>query len=185
MLMLRSDPEVVIPAAHVEDRAVALRDGVRVGIRPMHADDAEALVRFHRRLSLETVRSRFFSVHPELSPREVERFTHVDHDAREAIVALVNGELIAVARYERLPATDAAEVAFVVADAWQGRGLGSALFQVLADRARSAGIRRFTAETLVGNRRMLAVFGLAGLPMRFRATQGTIEVAIDLGPATE
>ena len=77
-------------------------------------------------LTNETTRLRFFIPHPHLTPGEVERFTHVDHHEREALVALDGPDLIAVGRFDRLPGTDDAEVAFVVADGWQGQGVGSA-----------------------------------------------------------
>ena len=91
----------------------------------MHADDAASLLRFHHTLSPETTHLRFFAVHPELSEAELHRFTNVDHRDREAIVATVADEIVGVARFDRLEVSTDAEVAFVVADSWQGRGLGA------------------------------------------------------------
>lgn len=160
---------------------VVLRDGTVVSLHPMDTSDAAGLVRFHHGLSPETTYLRFFGVHPELSTAEVARFTCVDHDRREALVAVVDGELVAVARFDRSPDGREAEVAFVVADHLQGRGLGTALFHRLADRARALGVERFVAETLPHNHRMLAVFHHAGLPVRTRFVDGVVQVAIDLG----
>jgi GNAT superfamily N-acetyltransferase len=159
---------------------VVLRDGSAVRLRPMAAEDAPGLVRFHEALSSETVYLRFFSVHPHLSGPEVHRFTHVDHRDREAIVAIAGDEIVAVARFDRLPDRDEAEVAFVVADRWQGLGLGSALLARLADMARAAGVTRFSAETLPHNRRMLAVFRRSGLPMRTTLEDGVVHAVLDL-----
>ena len=75
-----------------------LSDGTVVDVRPIDPSDADGLLRFHSRLSPETTYYRFFSPHPTLSPQEVERFTTVDHTRRDALVALVEGEIIAVAR---------------------------------------------------------------------------------------
>ena len=110
-----------------------LRDGAGVDFVSMSPDDAERLVRFHHDLSPESVYLRFFTCHPELDPSELYRFTHVDHRDREAIIAVVDGEIVAVARFDRLERPTDAKVAFVVADAWQGRGLGSLLFDRIAN----------------------------------------------------
>ena len=157
-----------------------LADGTSLAVRPIDEADAEGLVRFHQRLSDETTYLRFFSVHPVLHPDEVERFTHVDHRRREAVVALLDGEIVAVARFDRLPDGDDAEIAFVVADEFQGRGIGSALLRALVPRARGFGIRRFVAETMPHNRRMLTVFRHSGLPVRTQFEDGVVHVVLDL-----
>lgn len=159
---------------------VELRDGSQVTLHPMHAEDHERLVRFHHTLSPETTHLRFFAVHPELSSTELHRFTHVDHLDREAIVATAEDEIVGVARFDRLDDRRDAEVAFVVADSWQGRGLGTVLFQALAQRAREVGIARFVADTLAYNRRVQAVFRHAGLPMTSGFSHGVVHAVIDL-----
>ena len=159
-------------------RRWVLRDGSSVAIVPICAGDAERLVRFHHDLSPITTYRRFFCVHPELSEREVERFTHVDHADREALVAVDGDEIVAVARLERLAGADRAEVAFVVADEWQGRGLGGLLFDRLAVRARQLGISTFEAETLPENQPMLAIFRHAG--GKLRMSDGVVTVTVDL-----
>lgn len=159
---------------------IALLDGTILGVRPIAAGDAARLVRFHESLSNRTVYLRFFRFHPVLDDEEVDRFTHVDHTDREAIVATCDDEIVGVARYDRLGGSGDAEAAFVVADRYQGRGLGSALFQELAARARAAGVQRFVAETLPDNSRMLAVFHHAGLPVRSRFVGGVVAVTVEL-----
>jgi RimJ/RimL family protein N-acetyltransferase len=160
--------------------SIELRDGTTVELHPMHADDAASLLRFHHTLSLETTHLRFFAVHPELSAAELHRFTHVDHREREAIVATVAGEIVGVARFDRLGESRDAEVAFVVADSWQGRGLGAALFDRLAERALEVGIARFVADTLPHNQRMQAVFHHSGLPVTSGLRDDVVHVVIDL-----
>src|SRR5690349_12316761 len=91
-----------------------LADGRVVQIRPIEPADAPRLVAFHEALSPETTRYRFFTVHPRLSESELERFTHVDHHSREALIALLDGALVGVARYIQVEGTTEAEVAFVV-----------------------------------------------------------------------
>lgn len=157
----------------------------RVEIRPMHRTDAGRLTRFHHRLSAETTRLRFFTFHPELNAAELHRFTHVDHHDREALVAVVDDEIVGVARYDHEPEASAAEVAFVVEDAWQGSGVGHQLFDALAARARAEGIATITAQTLAENRRMLTLFRHCGHPVRQRFEDGIIDLEIDLGSDTE
>jgi GNAT superfamily N-acetyltransferase len=134
---------------------VTLRDGASVELARMAPDDGGRLLRFHHTLSPDTIYFRFFGVHPELRSEELFRFTHVDHSNREAIVAVSDGEIVGVARFDRSADGTEAEVAFVVADAWQGRGLGRQLFARLADMAGAVGITRLVAHTLAENRRML------------------------------
>jgi RimJ/RimL family protein N-acetyltransferase len=155
-------------------------DRATVRIRPISPSDRDALVRFHEGLTSETTRMRFFLFHPHLTPTEVERFTHVDHHVREALVALDGSDIIAVARFDRMPGSDEAEVAFVVADAWQGNGVGTELLGQLADRARTEGLERFTADTLGGNHRMLGVFRRSGLLVESDTEAGVVHVVLDL-----
>ncbi len=141
---------------------IELRNGTRVQVRPVASGDAAALLRFHQRLSSETIRRRYFGAHPRLSEVEAELFTTVDHHDREALVAVVGSQIIGVARYERTMAPTDAEVAFVIDDPWQGHGLGTALLERLTTRAREEDVHRLVAETLSENRAMLTVFSRAG-----------------------
>jgi GNAT superfamily N-acetyltransferase len=159
---------------------VQLPTGEQIELHTMDPDDAQGLLEFHRRLSSETIYLRFFTAHPELSARELDRFTHVDHLDREAVVASSQGQIVAVGRYDRRPGAHDAEVAFVVTDGWQGHGLGTTLLGRLADLARSRGIDRFTAETLATNRKMLEVFRHSGLPMSTTLTDGVVHVTLEL-----
>ena len=155
--------EIEDPTPSVVTSDALLADGRVVQVRQMGPADAGRLVRFHESLSPETTRMRFFVVHPHLSDKEVTRFTTVDHHDREALVALVGDEIIGIARYDRMAAARDAEVAFVVADAWQGTGVGSLLLEHLAARARVEGLERFVADTLANNHKMLRVFTDSGL----------------------
>ena len=156
----------------------------RLGLRvvAMSPELAPALDRFHERLTPATIRNRFFGPHPHLTATELERFTSVDHVDQDALVTLDDdGEIVAVARFIRLHHGAAtAEVAFVVADPWQRKGLGGALFARLAARAKEVGVKRFVADTLSSNRGMRAVFRQAGLAYRESVRHGVVQVTIDL-----
>ena len=168
------------PPAHWE-ADVALRDGRPVRLRPITPEDTDRLAAFHRSLSDETVYFRFFAPYPELTARDLHRFTNVDHVDRVALVATVGGELVAVARYDRIGADDA-EVAFVVRDDHQGRGLASVLLEHLAAAARERGLHRFVAEVLPSNRRMLATFEEAGYHPSAHIDDGVVALSFEIAP---
>ena len=131
------------PPGYRPDWRVRRRAHRRIGgSRPSDSAGSrtESLIAFHEALSPDTIRLRFFSPHPHLRPDEVSHFTTVDYHDRVALVALIGPTMVAVGRYERLSGTTSAEVAFVVADAYQGRGLGTLLLEKLADAGRSVRI---------------------------------------------
>lgn len=146
---------------HWEADVVAADGGV-LQLRPIRPEDAERLVTFHAGLSSRTRYLRYFSAYPTIPARDLKRFVEVDHHDRVALVAWQGDTIVAVGRYERDPGTTAAEVAFVVADSHQGRGIGSILLEHLAAAGRECGLTRFTALVLAENRAMLRVFTDAG-----------------------
>ncbi|MEV3925680.1 bifunctional acetate--CoA ligase family protein/GNAT family N-acetyltransferase [Actinomadura coerulea] len=162
---------------------VVLSDGGTAHLRPIRPEDADLLRAFHARLSPESIYYRFFSPRPQLSDREVEHFTTVDHDRRAALIATIAGEMVAVVRYDLLTdRRETAEVAFLVEDAHQGRGLGAVLLEHIAAAARERGVRRFVASVLPDNRRMTRVFREAGYRAEQRFEEGVIELVLDLEP---
>ena len=134
-------------------------------LRPIRPDDDLRLVSFHDHLSDRSSYLRFFSLHPHLSAKEIAHFTHVDYVNRLALVAEVDNRLIAVGRYDRHAGTEEAEVAFVVADEYQHRGIGSLMLDQLAAAALDRGITTFVAVTLTENHTMLEVFVHSGFPV--------------------
>jgi acyl-CoA synthetase (NDP forming)/RimJ/RimL family protein N-acetyltransferase len=162
---------------------VVVADGGTVHLRPIRPDDAAALQAMHARLSEQTRYFRFFGPYPTIPSRDLERFTVVDHDRRVAIVAELGRRIIGVARYEGLDETTA-EVAFVIEDAHQGRGLGPLMLEHLAAAARERGITRFGADVLPTNRRMLRVFLDAGYAAARQFDSGTVHVTFDIEPTT-
>jgi acyl-CoA synthetase (NDP forming)/GNAT superfamily N-acetyltransferase len=166
---------------------VVASDGGIVHLRPILPSDADALLRFHESLSERTRYLRFFGPYPRIPPRDLERFTTVDHRRRVAFICLLGDEIIAVGRYEGLPggtdgAVESAEVAFVVRDEHQGRGLGSILLEHLAAAARENGVRRFEAEVLVENHQMVRVFRDAGYQVSRAFAEGVLHLEFDVDP---
>jgi acyl-CoA synthetase (NDP forming)/RimJ/RimL family protein N-acetyltransferase len=176
------DSEQGYPAHWEAD--VVLRDGGTAHLRPILPTDADRLRRFYDRLSDETIYNRFFSLYRNISDRDVERFTTVDHHDRAALIATVGDEMIGVARYERLDA-DEAEVAFNIEDAHQGRGLGSVFLEHMAAAARERGISRFVADVLPANRKMLRVFADAGYVVAQGFDDGVVRLSFDLEPTED
>ena len=148
-------------------------------LRPIRPDDAQSLRDFHARLSPETVYFRFFAPRPELSDAQVEHLTTVDYRDRVALVAMARGDIIGVGRFESIDDTSA-EVAFVIEDAHQGRGLGSLLLEHLAAIGRETGKRRFVAEVLPQNGRMLSTFTEAGYKVDRAYDEGVVSLGFDL-----
>ncbi|MEU0289564.1 GNAT family N-acetyltransferase [Streptomyces sp. NPDC006147] len=170
---------------------VVLRDGGTARIRPITADDAERLVSFYEQVSDESKYYRFFAPYPRLSAKDVHRFTHHDFVDRVGLAATVGGEFIATVRYDRIGAggrpasgaeADEAEVAFLVQDAHQGRGVASALLEHIAAVARERGIRRFAAEVLPANTKMIKVFTDAGYTQKRSFEDGVVRLEFDLEP---
>ncbi|WP_370415259.1 GNAT family N-acetyltransferase [Streptomyces fradiae] len=169
---------------------VVLRDGGTARIRPITADDADRLVSFYEQVSDESKYYRFFAPYPRLSAKDVHRFTHHDFVDRVGLAATVGGEFIATVRYDRIneqgrPASspaDEAEVAFLVQDAHQGRGVASALLEHIAAVARERGIRRFAAEVLPANSKMIKVFTDAGYTQKRSFEDGAVRLHLDLEP---
>ncbi|MER6121642.1 GNAT family N-acetyltransferase [Streptomyces sp. NPDC001795] len=169
---------------------VVLRDGGTARIRPITVDDAERLVSFYEQVSDESKYYRFFAPYPRLSAKDVHRFTHHDFVDRVGLAATVGGEFIATVRYDRIGAdgmpasapADEAEVAFLVQDAHQGRGVASALLEHIAAVARERGIRRFAAEVLPANTKMIKVFTDAGYQQKRSFEDGVVRLEFGLEP---
>ncbi|MFF8606337.1 GNAT family N-acetyltransferase [Streptomyces sp. NPDC015346] len=169
---------------------VVLRDGGTARIRPITVDDADRLVSFYEQVSDESKYYRFFAPYPRLSAKDVHRFTHHDFVDRVGLAATIGGEFIATVRYDRinaqgLPASapaDEAEVAFLVQDAHQGRGVASALLEHIAAVARERDIRRFAAEVLPANTKMIKVFTDAGYTQKRSFEDGSVRLHLDLEP---
>jgi RimJ/RimL family protein N-acetyltransferase len=164
--------------------AVTLRDGARIRVRPIEAEDKPALVRGFERLSQDSVYNRFLSPISQLRPMDLVYLTEVDHHDHEALIAFDerSGEPVGVVRYVR-SATDPrrAEFAVTVVDEWQRRGVGTELLQRLSERARQEGVKTFTALLLAENHEMRGLLEKLG---RFRLkgdASSVIEAEGDLG----
>lgn len=204
---MRTQDERAYPTHWEAD--VVLRDGGTARIRPIAEDDVDRLLSFYEQVSDESKYYRFFAPYPRLSDRDVQRFTHHDYVNRVALAATVGGEFIATVRYDRIDTSgrpvsspsdatgkggrhapdgetpDEAEVAFLVRDDHQGRGVASALLEHIAAVARERGIGRFTAEILPANHKMIKVFTDAGYSQKRSFEDGSVHLTFPLEPTEQ
>jgi acetate---CoA ligase (ADP-forming) len=160
---------------------VVLRDGTTMRLRAPHRDDAAALLAFFRNLSNQSLYRRFHG-HPDIAPQMVEPMLDPDWHERGSFVADAGDAVVAVANYVRLRDMRTAEVAFAVADDFQGRGIATRLLEQLAASAASVGIEEFVAEVMLDNNAMFKVFSDAGFETRRETVLGTAEVHLALAP---
>ena len=175
-------PVVPRPRPAPEGTPVVLRDGSTVLIRQVRGTDAPLLADGFARLSARSRRMRFLTSKTTLSAAELRYFTEVDHHDHEALGALspADGRGVGIARFIRDPGDPrAAEIAVTIADDWQGRGLGAELLARLSDRARQAGIRRFTATVSADNVAMTGLLWKMGAKLAGRS-RGTMEYEVAL-----
>jgi RimJ/RimL family protein N-acetyltransferase len=178
--MMRTAP--VAPGPHDQAIDVPLRDGSTVLVRPVVAGDAPRLYAFFEALSIESRRLRFFGL-PSLE-WATRWAVDVDYADRYALVAIggATHTIVAHAAYMRIDEKHA-EVAFVVADAWQGRGIATFMLHRLATVAEDHGVAAFTAEVLPYNNRMLAVFRDSGFPVKLHTRSAVTDLELDLPSA--
>jgi len=150
-------------------------------VRPIEPGDRDGLRRAFDGLGPESRYRRFFSPVDHLTDSQLDFFTQVDHHDHEALVAVDDGEIRGVARYVRpAPGSPRAEVAVVVTDDWQGRGLGTELLDRLSRRARTDGVHTFTAAALSDNRAIIDLLGGLGSTVKRQAGGGQVELEIEL-----
>jgi GNAT superfamily N-acetyltransferase len=169
-----------------------LKDGTPVTIRAIRKDDKERILKAFRALDREAVYSRFFSPKADLTDAELEQVTDVDFRQVVALVATftqANGEEIVIGdgRYAAAKGEkpECAELAFIVAEPYRGRGIASLLLRHLARIAQDAGLSAFEAEVLAYNAPMLAVFQRSRLPICRRREGDIIHVTLSLRPALD
>ncbi|WP_018656580.1 GNAT family N-acetyltransferase [Actinomadura flavalba] len=168
-------PAAPLPAS----RVVVLRDGTRATVRPITMADADAVRALHERCSLATRRMRYFSAKPYPPRRVVERFCDPWHGLT-LVAEGPDGSLLGMAHLIHVLDPGVAELAFLVEDDWQGRGLGSALVRLLVELARDRGLAELRATTLSENARMRRLLTRMGGRTRRTDEPAIVEVRVAL-----
>jgi acyl-CoA hydrolase len=160
-----------------EERTHKLQDGTEVLVRPARMTDEEALRDLFYRLSDEAIRRRFFHLKQTHPHEELQRLVDLDYESNIAIVACVREgereEVVGLAHYVVDPATRLADAAFVVRDAWQGKGIGTLLMKRISEIGRARGLAGFTADVLAVNQPMMRIFYGCGLKLNVELEEGT------------
>lgn len=175
----------MVSSVGFEPRTVELRDGTKVHLRPIVPDDEPLLHEAVAAMSERTVYFRFFSPIKRMSDALAHRLAVVDYQDRFALVATTHRpsgreRIVGVARYDRAPGTDVAEVAVAVIDEFQRRGLGGQLLAELARVARAHGIKSFSLIVLPENREMLGLLRKMGWIHQATLKGGVYEISFDL-----
>lgn len=170
------------PDEQAFDFPAALADGSLVQIRPPAPSDRAALSALHDRVSQRSRYLRYFSLSRRSAEQYVDTVLAPHSGDLPGLVAILDGELVAVASYERLSTAEAAEVAFLVDDLHQGLGIATLLLETLGAAAAQRGVDRFVAEVLPENAHMLEVFSTAGYAVSRRFADGVVHIEFPLAP---
>jgi acyl-CoA hydrolase len=148
------------------ERSDTLNDGTEIFFRPVKPTDEPALAEMLYSLGSHSVHTRYFTHTMAFPHKDVQKLTNIDYDNELAVVGVVPGpsgeEVVAIAQYFLDPKTQAAEVAFIVHDEWQAKGMGSFLLDHITQVAIKRGVKRFYAKVLPKNKAMLAIFQHSG-----------------------
>ena len=162
-------------------RVQGSRIETRVSIRGATPTDGEALRGMFARASSETIYLRFHTPYPDVPEWMLALMLDLNHPDKEFLLAVTDEEIVGHAMYVVLGDSSEAEMAIIVEDGWQSRGVGKLLLSGLAKSARLRGIETFTADVLLGNRRMLGLAGAMFVGTRYAIRDGQYHVRMPLG----
>ena len=159
------------------------KDGAELLVRPIKPTDEEMMSDMFYDLSDQTIINRFFSMLKSMPHRRLQQFCCVDYDNEMSFVAITDEgpkqKIVGVGSYHLNPATHRAEIAFLVADAWQGKGIGTYMMRSLVKIAKARNIKGFTAEVLRDNLAMIALMHKSGVPTKSEIVDGSYLFTMD------
>ena len=165
------------------ETTMATKDGSELIVRPIRPTDEEMLGDMFYDLSDQTIINRFFSMLKSMPHRKLQQFCCIDYDSEMSLVALtkegVKQKVVGIGSYYLNPATHRAEIAFMMADAWQGKGIGTFMMQELVKIAKSKKIKGFTAEVMRDNVAMIALMHKAGVEPKSTIVDGSYLFTMD------
>ncbi|HPO70965.1 MAG TPA: GNAT family N-acetyltransferase, partial [Anaerohalosphaeraceae bacterium] len=167
------------------ERFVTLKDGTEIFFRPVKPTDEAALADMLYSLSSESVKKRYFTHTKTFPHKDVQKITNIDYEQNLAIVGVVPGpegaeEIVAIAQYFLDPKTQVAEVAFIVQDEWQDKGMGAMLLDYLTRIAKDRGVKSFYATVLPTNKAMLTIFYNSGYKINTEFDGDSYSIKYDL-----
>lgn len=167
------------------ERYVTLKDGTELFFRPVKPTDEAALSEMLYSLSSDSVKKRYFTYTKTFPHKDVQKLTNIDYEQNLAIVAVVPGpegteEIVAIAQYFLDPKTQVAEVAFIVQDEWQDKGMGGILLEYLTRTAKERGVKTFYATVLPINKAMLTIFYNSGYNVNTEFDGDSYSIKYDL-----
>jgi acyl-CoA hydrolase/GNAT superfamily N-acetyltransferase len=172
------------------ERYDTLKDGTQIFFRPVKPTDEPALSEMLYSLSQESVKTRYFTHTVTFPHKDVQKVTNIDYQNDLAVVGVVPGpagdeEIVAIAQYFLDPKTGTAEVAFIVQDEWQQKGMGSFLLAYITQTARQRGVKRFYATVLPANKAMLNIFTNSGYKVETEFDGDAYSITYDISGEEE
>lgn len=169
----------------VREADVLLADGGVVHLRPVSEDDEPRIRAMFTRLSSETLHLRYFGSVQRQVESDLHKIVAADQHQRVVLLAVLGDEVVGMGYFTRsVEDQTAAEIAFLIEDAHQKRGVGSIILEHLAEAGRESGLNRFTAEVMPDNMTMISVFREVGFEVRARTEDGIILVTLDIAPTS-
>ena len=156
------------------------RDGTEVVYRPIRPDDDEKILEFYYSLSRETVYFRFFSGRKNIPKSRVRQYTHIDYQRNFALVVEAEGKIVGIGHFIVTENQDTAEMAVVIHDDWQKKGIGTHLLGYLITIARERGIKHITATVLLENYKILKTIEKLGFKFSKKLAEGDLLVQADI-----
>jgi acyl-CoA hydrolase len=167
------------------EKYITLKNGTEIFFRPVKPADESALSEMLYSLSTDSVKKRYFTHTKTFPHKDVQKLTNIDYDQNLAIVAVVPGpegteEIVSIAQYFLDPKTQVAEVAFIVQDEWQDKGMGAVLLDYLTSTAKDHGVKTFYATVLPINKAMLSIFYNSGYSVSTEFDGDSYSIKYDL-----
>jgi acyl-CoA hydrolase len=175
-------PEEVAYPEELET-TMTTKDQAELIIRPIRPTDEEMLSDMFYDLSDQTIINRFFSMLKSMPHRRLQQFCCIDYTQEMSLAAITDdgpkSKIVGLGSYHLNPATHKAEIAFMVADAWQGKGIGTFMMRSLVKIAKASNIKGFTAEVLRDNLAMIALMHKSGVPTKSEIVDGSYLFTMD------
>ena len=176
MFMIEHDK----PEVQKYRRSFTTRDGTEVLARPIHPDDDDKILEFYYSLSRETIYFRFFSGRKNVPRTRIRDYTHIDYNKNFAMVVEYQARIIGIGHYIVTDNPETVEMAVVMHDDWQHRGIGTNFLRYIIDIAKERGIKHITATVLLENYKIMKTIEKLGFKFSKKLEEGDLLVEADI-----